>query len=256
MSGVLVGKSIIVTGAGAGIGLGILRQVVAAGANVTGLDFSPTAEAAVTAEGGRFIRVDVTDLDSFEAAIAAVRQAEGHLDGLVNNAGLTINVPFLEMTRTQMEQMWTINHRSVLAGCQAAAKIMVADGTRGSLVNIGSNHARCSNPGFEAYAGSKGAISAMARAMAWSLGPHGIRVNALCPGLTMTEKVIEAAQDPRADAMFRSWHATGDVNSVEDVGNVAVFLLSELSASMTGAELIADRGMSALLGVRDAVNKN
>lgn len=247
----LQGKTIIVTGAGAGIGLGILRQAVAAGADVTGFDITPDAKARVEAEGGTYVQADVTDLDAFEAAIQNVRDRTGRLDGLVNNAGLTIRVPFLEMTRDQMEAMWTINHRSVLAGCQTAGRIMAADGNGGTLVNIGSNHARCTNPGHEAYAGSKGAISAMTRAMAWSLGSHGIRVNALCPGLTRTEIVLGAEEDPEISAKFKSWHATGDVNTVEDIGNLAVFLLSDLSRSMTGAEVIADQGMSALLGVLD-----
>lgn len=251
MTKVLTGRNIVVTGAGAGIGLGILRQVVAAGANVTGFDISKDAEARVLAEGAHYKHVDVTDLDAFETSLNAVRAEQGPLDGLVNNAGVTINVPFLEMTRAQMETIWTLNQRSVLAGCQAAARIMIADGTKGSLVNIGSVHTRCSNPGMEAYAASKGAISAMARAMAWSLGPHGIRVNSLCPGLTLTEPVFEAAKNPTRDQYFRSWHATGDLNTVDDIGNIAVFLLSDLSAAITGSDILADRGISALLGMRD-----
>ncbi|WP_204114465.1 SDR family NAD(P)-dependent oxidoreductase [Shimia biformata] len=252
MSGLLSGRTIVVTGAGAGIGLGILRQVIAAGGTGIGFDISDSAEAKVTAEGGEFHKVDVADLDGFDAALHAVRDRHGRLDGLVNNAGVTINVPFLEMTRDQMETIWTVNHRSVLFGCQAAGRIMVDQGTGGAIVNISSNHARCTNPGFEAYAGSKGAITAMVRAMGWSLGRHGIRVNALCPGLTQTEVVKEAAKDPVNDAMFNSWHPDNTVNTVEDVGNAAVFLLSDAAASINGTEIIADRGMSALLGVNDA----
>ena len=247
MTGSLDGKVVIVTGAGAGIGLGILRQAIAAGARTIGFDRNPAGKAKVEAEGGRFVEVDVTDLDGFEAALQAVRRDEGRLDGLVNNAGVTINVPFLEMSRAQMESLWTVNQRSVLAGCQMAARIMVADGTPGALVNIGSVHARSGNPGMEGYAGTKGAISAMGRAMAWSLGPHGIRVNALCPGLTQTETVLQAMQDPATAAELCSWHATNRVSTVEDIGNAAVFLLSDLSAALTGAEIIADQGISAVL---------
>ena len=248
----LSNKVIVVTGAGAGIGLGILQQVVAAGATAVGFDLNAESADKITQAGGHFVQVNVADLDAFDAALHSVHDTHGQLDGLVNNAGVTINVPFLEMTREQMETIWSVNHRSVLAGSQMAARIMAADGTKGAIVQIGSNHARCTNPGFEAYAGSKGAISSMVRAMAWSLGPHGIRVNALCPGLTMTEVVVDAAKDPENAKMFNSWHATGDVNSVEDVGNAAVFLLSDHAASITGTEIIADRGMSSLLGVRDA----
>lgn len=250
MSRLLEGQVMIVTGAAAGIGRGILRQLVRAGADVTGFDVNRDGADAVESEGGRFMQVDVRDLDALDHAIRVVDEKYGPLQGLVNNAGITINVPFLEMTREQMETLWEINQRSVLAACQSAARVMVESGTRGAIVNIASNHARCSNPGMEAYAGTKGAITALTRAMAWSLGPHGIRVNALCPGLTMTEKVIEAAHDPETAQMFNSWHATGDVNSVEDVGNVAAFLLSDQSASLTGSEIIADRGMSGFLGAR------
>ncbi|WP_336055546.1 SDR family NAD(P)-dependent oxidoreductase [Nitratireductor sp. CH_MIT9313-5] len=250
MSRLLEGQVMIVTGAAAGIGRGILRQLVRAGADVTGFDVNRDGADAVESEGGRFMQVDVRDLDALDHAIRVVDEKHGPLQGLVNNAGITINVPFLEMTREQMETLWEINQRSVLAACQSAARVMVESGTRGAIVNIASNHARCSNPGMEAYAGTKGAITALTRAMAWSLGPHGIRVNALCPGLTMTEKVIEAAHDPETAQMFNSWHATGDLNSVEDVGNVAAFLLSDQSASLTGSEIIADRGMSGFLGAR------
>ncbi|MHA3979094.1 SDR family NAD(P)-dependent oxidoreductase [Halovulum sp. GXIMD14794] len=248
MSGVLQDRVVIVTGAGAGIGLGILRQAVAAGARVTGFDVSDEGRARVEAEGARFARVDVADPEGFAAAIVEVHARDGRLDGLVNNAGVTETAPFLELDLALAERLWRINQRSVLVGCQAAARLMVADGRPGALVNIASNHARATDAGFECYAASKGAITAMTRAMAWSLGPHGIRVNALCPGLTMTEKVRELAGDPALAQAFRNWHATGEVSSVDDIGAAAVYLLGDGSAALTGAEIVADRAMSARLG--------
>lgn len=250
----LAGRHVIVTGAGAGIGLGIARQCRAAGATVTGLDRNPDGAAALDKIGARFAQVDVADLDAFEGAIQAAADDAGRLDGLVNNAGVTIKVPFLEMTRAQMETLWTVNQRSVLVGCQAAGRIMAASGS-GAIVNIASNHARATNPGHEGYAGSKGAIVAMTQAMAWSLGPHGIRVNALSPGMTQTEIVIAAMQDPDNAENFRSWAADHKVNTVEEVGDAAVFLLSDASAALNGSDILADRAMSALLGVNDSRRK-
>ena len=246
----LDGTHIIVTGAGAGIGLGIARACRAAGAEVTGFDWKTDGAGKLEEIGARFVQVDVTDLDGFEVAIAQAHERSGRLDGMVNNAGVTIKVPFLEMTREQMETLWTVNQRSVLVGSQAAGRIM-ADAGGGAIVNIASNHARCTNPGHEGYAGTKGAIVAMTRAMAWSLGPSGIRVNALCPGMTQIEIVIEAMKDPANDANFRSWAADNKVNTVEEVGRAAVFLLSDASSAINGAEIVADRAMSALLGVND-----
>jgi NAD(P)-dependent dehydrogenase (short-subunit alcohol dehydrogenase family) len=248
MTGNLEGRVVIVTGAGAGIGHGILRMLIEAGARATGFEVDADRHARVTAEGAVFQQVDVGDVEAFAAAIQEVRRREGRLDGLVNNAGLTLTRPFLELDVAEMDLMWRVNQRSVLVGCQAAARIMVADGRGGALVNIGSNHSQASDREFEAYAGTKGAVAAMVGAMAWSLGGHGIRVNTLSPGLTMTERVSELARGPATDARFRAWHAMEAASTVEEIGRIAVFLLSDASAAITGAEIIADKGMSARLG--------
>ncbi|SFR52517.1 3-oxoacyl-[acyl-carrier protein] reductase [Yoonia tamlensis] len=246
----LTGQHVIVTGAGAGIGLGIVRQVRAAGADVTAFDINADGQAALEALGAQFVQVDVANCDAFAAAIDAAHAALGRLDGLVNNAGVTIQVPFLEMTRAQMETLWTVNQRSVLVGCQTAGRLMAAQ-KRGAIVNIASNHAGATDPGFEGYAGSKGAIVSMTRAMAWSLGPHGVRVNTLSPGMTRTEIVDAAMQDPDLAKIFQGWAADNAVNSVQEVGDAAVFLLSAQSAAINGADIVADRAMSVRLGAAD-----
>lgn len=83
--------------------------------------------------------------------------------------------------------------------------------------------------------------------MAWSLGPHGIRVNTLSPGLTMTEKVAAVAAEPANAALFASWHADGQVATVDEVAQVAAFLLSGAASALTGLEIIADKGTTARL---------
>mgnify|MGYP001627788903 CR=1 FL=1 len=243
-------KHVIVTGAGAGIGLGIARACRAAGAEVTGFDVRTEGAGKLAEIGASFAQVDVTDLDRFEAAIAAAHARVGRLDGMVNNAGVTIKVPFFEMTRDQMETLWTVNQRSVLVGCQAAGRIMAGAGG-GAIVNLSSVHTRATNPGHEGYAATKAAIAAMTRAMAWSLGPHGIRVNAICPGLVRTEIVDAAMQDPDKAAQFQGYNPEGKVTTVDEIGALAVFLLSDAGSAMNGAEVMADRGMSALLDVFD-----
>lgn len=246
----LKGQHVIVTGAASGIGLGIARQVRAAGAAVTGLDRNPDGAARMAELGAEFVRVDVAEPDALVAAIEDAHARAGRLDGLVNNAGVTIRVPFLDLTLGQIEMLWQVNQRSVLVASQAAGRIMAAAG-RGAIVNIASNHANATNPGHEAYAATKGAIVAMTRAMAWSLGPNGVRANTLSPGMTQTEIVIEAMKDPANAANFRSWSADNQVNTVDEVGRAAVFLLSDASSALNGSDLVADRGMSSLLGVND-----
>ena len=173
----LTGRHIIVTGAGAGIGLGIARQCRAAGAEVTGFDIHDTGRARLEETSATFVQVDVADTVGFSQAILDATQRLGRLDGLVNNAGVTIKVPFLEMTPQQMETLWTVNQRSVLVGCQVGGRLM-ADAGGGAIVNIASNHARATNPGHEGYAGTKGAIVAMTHddLFAAALGDHEVRL--------------------------------------------------------------------------------
>lgn len=243
----LQGHVIIVTGAASGIGRGIAAMCKGAGATVVGLDHAEDGVDRMTAAGHEAELVDVADVDQFSAAIMAAYHRHGRLDGLVNNAGVTLTAPFLDASVEMWEKLWQVNQRSVLVGCQAAARVMTKAGQGGAIVNIASNHAQASDAGYEAYAATKGAITAMTRAMAWSLGPKGIRVNALCPGLTLTEAVSAAASDPARAAEFEAWHATGQVNTVEDVGRAAVFLLSPASAALSGSEIVADQGMASRL---------
>lgn len=243
----LEGKTIVVTGAAAGIGRGIAKAAVGAGATVYGLDVAEDAEARIEALGATPLRADVAEPDSFRAAIGQAHAQTGRLDGLVNNAGLTLTAPFLDADIAMWERLWQVNHCSVLVGCQAAAKLMVAAGTGGSLVNVASVHASASDQGYEAYAGTKGAVVAMGRAMAWSLGPHGIRVNTLNPGLTETEAVARVAEAPGNDALFRSWHADNSIPQVDEVAQIATFLLSDAAAALTGTEINADKGTLARL---------
>lgn len=244
--GELEGKVVVVTGAGAGIGLGVTRACVKAGATVIGATLSEKEEAAVTAAGATFIKTDVGDPSSIADMMAAVASQFGRLDGLVNNAGVTSHRPFQDMTLDELDLLWRVNQRSVFLVTQSAAPLMESGG---AVVNMGSNHARATLAGYEMYAATKGAIAAMTRAMAWSLGPSGIRVNALCPGLTRTEAIAAlATQDETLEMHFENSHATGTYNSVEDVGNLAVFLLSARAKALSGAEIFADQGMSARLG--------
>ncbi|WP_171208556.1 MULTISPECIES: SDR family NAD(P)-dependent oxidoreductase [unclassified Ruegeria] len=247
MSGSLENKVIIVTGAAAGIGLGILKAVIGAGARATGFDISSDGLRRIRCAGAEAMQVDVTDAQALTEAIQDVRAREGRLDGLVSNAGITEMAPFLEADIDHWDKLYRVNQRSVLVGCRAAARIMAEDGTKGALVNIASVHADATDHGFEGYAATKGAIVAATRAMAWSLGPQGIRANCLSPGLTMTERAASAAEDPAIDQMFRSWQANGTVPTPDDMGALAVFLLSDAAYALNGANIVADQATSARL---------
>lgn len=249
MTQILQGRVVIVTGAGAGIGLATARAVAAAGARVLGVSINPGEAAAVTAAGAEFFAADIALPETPARMVDEALGRFGRLDGLVANAGLTLVRPFLDVTVDELDRMWQVNQRGALLSAQAAARVMAAAGTKGSIVLMGSNHARASLAGHEGYAGTKGALSAMARAMAWSLGPLGIRVNTLAPGLTETEALGKVLHDdPELRPTLAAAHATGRWNRLDEVASLAVFLLSDASSALTGSELIADQGMSACLG--------
>lgn len=246
----LDGRVVVVTGGGAGIGLGVVQVLAARGARVVVAEKDPDFTARITATRGdvSVIPTDVAEPASIAALFTEITSRFGTLHGLVSNAGRTIQGTFLDFSLEDCEALWTTNLRSVFLCAQHAARLMQAGAQGGAIVNIASNHARASVPGFEMYAATKGGITAMTRAMAWSLGRHGIRVNALCPGLTRTERAQESINaKPGLEDVFNAWHATGRYNAPRDVGEVAAFLLSDAAIGITGAELIADNGMSSLL---------
>ena len=253
MNLLLEGKRVLVTGAAAGIGLGIARACATAGASlvVADIDYQrlldTTGSLTDDPQSLHAVNLDVSKPADVRVLFAGLEARFGKLDGLVNNAGITVEADFLDFKESDLERLWSTNLRSVFVLCQEAARLMMASGG-GSIVNIGSNHSLASTPGYEMYAATKAGIAAMSRAMSWSLGSHGIRVNTLSPGLTHTEVVEEnVSARPRLLDSFNRLHASGRYATVEEIGETAAFLLSDSAAAITGAEIVADHGMSALL---------
>ncbi len=245
-------KIVIVTGGCSGIGWGITQVATAAGATVIACQRSLNGQdriAELVSKGfkAEFRQLDVSKPEQITPFINNVVKDYGRIDALINNAGITIEADFFEFPLEKLDMLWSTNQRSIFLLSQAAAKHM-RDAGKGNILNISSNHSKGSVPGYEMYAATKGAISAMTRAMAWSLGPHGIRVNTLSPGLTMTEAVQKVAdQTPHLAEAFGGLHATNEVSTVEDIANIAVFMVSDLAKALTGEDVVADQGVAAKL---------
>ncbi len=250
--GFLKDKIVIVTGGCSGIGWGITQACVKQGATVIACQRSENGAeriATLVSEGynAHFKRADVSDPESISQFVADVHNEHGRIDALVNNAGITIECDFFEMSLEKLDLLWATNQRSVFLMSQAVARHMKEQGG-GHIVNVSSNHSVASVPHYEMYAATKGGISAMTKAMSWSLGKYGIRVNTLSPGLTMTEAVQQVTIDkPHLVEPFNNLHATGEVSSVDDIANVAAFLVSDNSNAITGTDIVADQGVTALL---------
>lgn len=249
----LSGQVIIVTGAGAGIGLATARRLIAEGARVVlaSLESEEALRPVLDSLTGdaQYVQTDVRLEADVQRLIDRAVTLHGRIDGLVNNAGVTVQRDFLEVSVADFDDLIATNLRSVFLCSQRAARVMQGHG--GVIVNIASNHAARTLPRFDIYAATKGGIVSLTRAMAWSLGPLGIRVLTVSPGLTIVERLQNwLDHDPQGlqhEQHYREAHASGHSNTPDDVAGVIAFALSSAARGMTGSELLVDNGMSALL---------
>lgn len=243
----LVGRRILVTGASLGIGRAIARAAAASGAEVLlaarrrpGLE---EAAAEIAAAGGRarVLPFDAADPVAIRKAVAMA----GPLDGLVNNAGSVTREPFLEASEAEMDRVLGLNVKGATVVAQEVARGMTRAGTKGAIVNIASIAGLVGARNRSLYAATKHALVGLTRAMALELGPHGIRVNAICPGLVNTPLAADLMADAAFVAATRARIPLGRIMEPEDIAGPAVFLLSAAASGITGIALPVDGGVTA-----------
>ncbi|GAA2754523.1 SDR family NAD(P)-dependent oxidoreductase [Amnibacterium kyonggiense] len=256
MTGRVDGRTIVVTGAGSGIGAAIARGLAAEGANAVLADLDlPAAERVadrIRADGGQALALglDVTDRATVRAAVAATVDRFGRLDGWFNNAGMNAPMPFLEITEENFERIMRVNAVGVLIGIQEAAKQFLAQGGGGKVVNTASIAGRTGFPSFAPYSASKAAVISLTQAAARDLAQHGITVNGFAPGVVATPLWTKLDADLAAmgavDAGFDSM--AGDIllgrpAQPEDIVPTALFLASSDSDYITGQIVAIEGGM-------------
>jgi NAD(P)-dependent dehydrogenase (short-subunit alcohol dehydrogenase family) len=244
----------IVTGAGRGIGRGIAETFAREGAKVIIATLKEnegkeTLESIRASSGEAIVvQTDVADEASVKAMVAKTLETYGRIDTLVNNAGITLFKPLFDATLEDWELIIGVDLKGVFLCSKYAGAEMQKQG--GSIINISSNHALASFSDADIYAAAKAGVNGMTRAMATSLGKYGIRVNVIMPGFTSTPHYyqwLSSREGDNLEAEVKSLHATGQVTTPEDIGKLAVYLASEDSKNMTGAELALDGGMLARL---------
>jgi NAD(P)-dependent dehydrogenase (short-subunit alcohol dehydrogenase family) len=245
------GQVALVTGAGSGIGAQIARDLACAGARLIATDRRiDRVEAAIAGWGDEAGLVsaralDVTVRTAFESLVTTLLDEYGRLDLLVNNAGVVrAPRPLSEWTDVDWEQVMAVNAKGVFNGLASVLPTMIARQS-GVVLNIGSVSAVKSVPGLSVYGASKAAVTALTRTAALEAGPHGVRVNELQPGPTLTPMVAGPDHAPtHAEDAFAAEVPLGRVSTAEEQSKVALFLLSDDASYVNGASLLCDGGMA------------
>lgn len=248
----LEGKRAFITGASRGIGRAVAVGYAAAGADVALVARTEDALNEVAAEIEEYGRKpvvlprDVTDADAVRDAVDRAVEAFGSLDIVVNNAGGTpFRAPFTDMRFVGWEKSMRLNVDSAVHVCQAAGPHLLERGS-GVVVNMASVAGLTGSPHMAHYAASKAALVSLTRSLAVEWAPHGVRVNALCPGWTATELNRMLWEDERMSAALMAGVPMGRWARVEEMVPPAVFLASDASSYMTGQVLVVDGGQTAV----------
>ncbi len=252
--GKLEGKVAVVSGGAGGIGSCITRLFVQEGAAVVIADLLTDAgeqlAASLQTAGGRavFQQTDVTQAAEVQAVIQRALQLYGRLDVLVNCAGWIRVEMAIRLAEADFDRTLATHVKGTWLMCKTAIPHMVAAG-RGSIVNISSMQAHGAIPGRVAYEAAKGGISAMTRALALEYGPAGVRVNAVCPGVIMTERNQgrHAALTEEERRLRVESYPLRRLGTPEDVARAVLFLASDDASWVTGTDLLVDGGMSIQL---------
>ncbi len=249
------GKTAIVTGGARGQGAVEVRRLAEAGAAVLIADVLQDEGHALakhlTAQGlaVRFQHLDVAAPDAWAAAIATVQQWRGRLDILVNNAGIVRRRPILDMSAEDWDLTLAVNLKGVFLGQKYAAPLIAQSGG-GSIVNIASNSAFSAHED-PAYTASKWGIRGLTRAAASEFAALNIRVNAICPGLVVTDLNRGA---PHLSPMIAAT-PSGRAVEADEVASLVLFLASDLAPSITGEDILIDGGFVALSAYRSVQGK-
>lgn len=252
------GQVAVVTGGSRGIGAGIVSAFLETGARVAFNGRSAEKAQALVQELGTpdglwYCQGSVTERDDVDRLVDGAVERFGSIDVLVNNAGGSGALgPIAELDEDAWEHDLRLNLTSVFLGTKAALRHMLPAG-HGTIINISSVEGKIAAPSMGAYVASKHGVNGLTKTVAAEVGRAGITVNAICPGLVLTDAVMNGGPtlaaslgmtfDEMVDNIFRSKTLTGELTTVDQVAQMAVFLASEAGRGITGATLSVDGGI-------------
>jgi 2-deoxy-D-gluconate 3-dehydrogenase len=248
----LTGKCAIITGGAQGIGAATSLRLSEAGASIMIVDINPeTAKSQVQkihSRGGKAssVQADITKIEEIQSAIKITLETFGRIDILINNAGIYPFSPILEITPDFWKRVMEVNINAVFFFSQEVSKWMKENLKEGNIINIASIAAERPGELLIHYSTSKAAVVMLTKSMALELGPYNIRVNAILPGVTVTEGSRRTQFTNDHILQILKNHIAGNpmkrIASADEIGRVALFLASELSSYMTGSMVVVDGG--------------
>ncbi len=248
-------KVALITGADSGIGRGIALQYASAGASVVinyahARDKAEQVQQYIAQQGGQSVIMQA-DVSQYAQATGLIQQAItafGHLDILVNNAGMEIHSPFLDVTEDQYDRVLAVDLKGPFFCAQAAARAMVNSKIAGRIINISSVHEDLAMPQNVPYCCAKGGIRMLMRTISLELAPYGITVNNIAPGAIHTPIDADVEADPKKLAALLQEIPLHRMGQPEEVGQLALYLASEVASYVTGSTFVIDGGLSINTG--------
>lgn len=242
-------RVVVVTGGARGIGLEIAKQFATGGYRVAILDLNADKISSTdlgfegeAPETLKFVKCDLTKASEAEAAIRDVAKEFGSLDVLVNNAGWTLNAPFMEVSEADTDRIVAINFLAVLYCTRASVPLMKIN-RWGRIINIASDAARVGTPREAIYAGAKAGVIGFAKSLSAEVAGDGITVNVICPATTDTPLLHEALS-PEQIARRAAANPTKRIGTVDDVAKVTLFFASDAASYVNGQVLSVSGGIT------------
>jgi NAD(P)-dependent dehydrogenase (short-subunit alcohol dehydrogenase family) len=247
----MAGRRALITGGASGIGLACARRLLAEGAQVVLLDLSSDALSSAAGTGAATVACDVRDPDAVARAVTrAAGLLHGPADVLVSAAGVYRITPLLDLAPDEWDDVLAVNLRGTFLAGRSVAAALIAAGLPGAIVNISSTAglvADASEPSAH-YNASKAGVLALTRQMAAEWAPHGIRANAVCPGVIDTP-MLRLMDDPAAGAAYlRACVPQRRLGAAGEVAAAVAFLASDDASYLTGAAVPVDGGVTAIQG--------
>ena len=243
----LDGRRALIAGAGRGLGAAAAAALADAGANVTlaarSRDELEALAQVIRARGGKaeVLVLDVTD----SAAVTRLVAANGPFDVLVNSAGTNRPALLIDTSDEDIDGVFNLNVKAAFYLAREVARGLMAAKRCGSLITLSSQMGLVGSPRRTVYCASKHAVEGMTKALAWELGPHGIRVNTICPTFIETPLTAPMLADADFMKLVVSKIALGRIGRIDEIMGAVVFLASDASSLMTGSALVLDGGWTA-----------